>query len=544
MSKSVTKDQLSVLKQLAYSFNPDFEQEVIELAETISISKKFSKSEFLQFHQLLLFLSAYPISKKVHRAANLHLQQLATHIPSFLQNLLQATGIYGTPIICNFSFPLCVYLTKRYPREIFIHSVSADEETQTAFLKSMLPNIEYADIHRPEKDFKKRIAKFNTSGLTDLEWLLYTLGQSGLDMQTTELVYQQLGVFISWKQDKIKDSVSLLSGIDLPLYFHKSSADKHINFKKIINKELSAPYRLTKQQKQHIIDVARLTLVYLYSETEPFTHANVDDVTLFVLDRGISVALFGSAPEKRYLLESYIGYLVFKNNVPVAYGGGWIFGKRCQFGINILESFRGGDSAFIFARLLRVYHRYFGVSRFVVKPYQYGLHNPVAIKTGAFWFYYKFGFRPVDQKLKELADNEMKLKAQNHKHRSSFNTLRRFLRSNVELLLDPNSFPDYDCEVLSQNITRFINEKFKGNRQEAIEVCFKRLIKNIQIDVKMLNEETLVYAKQVSLLFCWKWDDALQKMYRRDIRKFIELKTKRPELSWIKHLQQFRAFWE
>lgn len=105
-------------------------------------------------------------------------------------------------------------------------------------------------------------------------------------------------------------------------------------------------------------------------------------------------------------MESYIGYLVLKNNIPVSYGGGWIFGERCQFGINILQSFRGGESGLIICEILRVYHQHFGVTRFVVKPYQFGLHNPEAIKTGAFWFYYKLGFRPENEQLKEQALQE------------------------------------------------------------------------------------------------------------------------------------------
>jgi len=48
-------------------------------------------------------------------------------------------------------------------------------------------------------------------------------------------------------------------------------------------------------------------------------------------------------------------FMMFKNGYPMAYGGGWLFGKRSLLGINIFESFRGGESAFVFAQLLRTY---------------------------------------------------------------------------------------------------------------------------------------------------------------------------------------------
>ncbi len=70
-----------------------------------------------------------------------------------------------------------------------------------------------------------------------------------------------------------------------------------------------------------------------------------------------------------------------------------------------------------------MYHQYFGATRFVVKPYQFGLHNPEAIKTGA-WFYYKLGFRPESEELRELALEEEKQKKINPNYKSAIATLK------------------------------------------------------------------------------------------------------------------------
>ena len=69
-------------------------------------------------------------------------------------------------------------------------------------------------------------------------------------------------------------------------------------------------------------------------------------------------------PSRRLPFESYIGYLAFKNGLPVAYGGGWIFFRRCKFGINVLDAYRGGEAAFLFAQLMRVYHQHFQCKSF------------------------------------------------------------------------------------------------------------------------------------------------------------------------------------
>jgi len=46
------------------------------------------------------------------------------------------------------------------------------------------------------------------------------------------------------------------------------------------------------------------------------TYTDEGSVTLFRLDRGIDVALFGMRPPWRLALETYFGYLAFKNGVP------------------------------------------------------------------------------------------------------------------------------------------------------------------------------------------------------------------------------------
>ncbi|NJM51440.1 MAG: hypothetical protein HC843_11690, partial [Sphingomonadales bacterium] len=61
--------------------------------------------------------------------------------------------------------------------------------------------------------------------------------------------------------------------------------------------------------------------------------------------------------------------------IPVAYGGGWVFGDRCEIGINVFDDFRGGESALLFGQILRVYRHHYRVRRFLVDPFQFGAGN-------------------------------------------------------------------------------------------------------------------------------------------------------------------------
>lgn len=538
------KEKTTTLKALLFQFDEKLEETKKEIINSLLNSVPNKPNDFKLLHQLLLSLLAYPSSKGMYSFTKNSMQSLLSKLennPS-LQTKLAGTGLVNTPIECNFSYEKVCFLIQQYSNQVFIHSATSSIETQKAVLKLILPSVEYSLIHEGEKDLKNRIAKLHTSKTqTDLEWLINCINNSQKSDEQKAFIYNQLGIFITWKVSDLTNSVSNLRGLNFPLYYHTKNIEKNIDFNNQLKKKLPKPTELSNEQKKQLINSAKLTLLYLYRETEPFKNANDDDITVFKLEHGITIALFGSKLEKRYSLESYIGYLVLKNNIPASYGGGWIFGERSQFGINILEAFRGAESSLIITELLRVYHQHFSVQRFVVKPYQFGLHNSEAIKTGAFWFYYKFGFRPENKKLQELALFELEQKTINPKHKSSDATLKKFTKSNIALQISESSYPNYDAEEISKSITNYINTKFEGNRKKALDSSFKLLSKNLELKKHNLNSADVEYAKQISILCCMKPNsNEWQKKNKKNILLLISLKPSKTELPWIQHLQKFK----
>ena len=548
ISETEFTEKLKQLKSLVFQFDKSANDTKAILLNDLILNVPKKRDAYLEFHHLLLCMMAYPSDVNLldltKKTTSQLLEKLSKH--KSLQDKLIGTGLLHTAIECNFTYQKTKHIIQHFPNQVSIHSASSSTETQKAVLKLILPNVEYSKIHAGEKDFKSRISEFHQSKhQTDLEWLLQTIEQSQTDNKTQTFLYNQLGVFIQWKVSSEKDSVSFLRGTNLPTYFHTTPLEKKIGLENIIKQKLPAPVKLSLKEKQQLIHSAKMTLFYLYRETEPFTNANEDNITLFHLDKGISIALFGSTNNKRYSLESYIGYLVLKNNIPASYGGGWIFGERSQFGINILESFRGGESSLIICELLRVYHQYFGANRFVVKPYQFGLHNPEAIKTGAFWFYYKLGFRPENIELRALAKKEEEEKLKNPAYKSEASTLRKYTKSNIALTLSEKSYLSFDSEILSQRITNYINTQFDGNREKAINQSFKLLKEALGINTKTWKAEDIDYAKQISILFC-SYPDSKKWMieHKKNIILLIQLKSAKTEFQWVKHLQSFKAFWK
>lgn len=74
---------------------------------------------------------------------------------------------------------------------------------------------------------------------------------------------------------------------------------------------------------------------------------------------------------------------------------------------NVFETFRGGESALIFSCVSAIVRHIFGSDTFTVDPYQLGYANTEGLKSGAWWFYYKLGFRSYDACARRVLSAEL-----------------------------------------------------------------------------------------------------------------------------------------
>ena len=130
-----------------------------------------------------------------------------------------------------------------------------------------------------------------------------------------------------------------------------------------------------------------------------------------------------------------MGYLVLANGVPVGYGGSSILFKQVNTGVNVFEEFRGSEASYLWVQVMRVYHSLVGCTRYIANPYQFGEGNREALRSGAFWFYYKLGYRPVVPEIRALAQSELKKKQMTPVHRAGIGTLRKLASCDMHLTL-------------------------------------------------------------------------------------------------------------
>ena len=548
LSPAATINQLHTI---CLQFGEPFRSAKIKLLKWTPEFDKWKAADILIYHDTLRTILCWPENKEIAALAKKAITRLADAIKKIvpfnksLEVKLNGSGMAGTEITGRFSYAITRWLVEKFGNLVKLHSSEATPETVRLFFRLLMPSVEYENISSGELSLLQRINKLKATNSSAIEWITNLFESSSLSNPEKEFIFNQLNVFITWKTDAINFNRSF-TGISTENIFYHHKLYRAPDYKKIVKTNLPLPARLSAEQKLQLIDMAKATLVLIYRETDPFSFASADAMELFNLEKGYSIGLYSMNREQRLSIESYIGYLVFKNGIPVAYGGGWIFGERCQIGINILARFRGGESAFIFSQLLRVYYQHFGVKRFVVKPYQFGKNNKEALQSGAFWFYYKHGFRPDNDQLQKLAMEELKKRKADKQYRTSISLLKKFTTANMVLLLSPTAVPVFDAALVSVAITNFINEYFDGNREKALLVCERKTKKELSIktirgwsnnEKKTLQQWSLLV--QATLLPV-NWKNSEKKLFVQ----LIKVKGNTREIEFIKLSQKHQRFWK
>ena len=268
-------------------------------------------------------------------------------------------------------------------------------------------------------------------------------------------------------------------------------------------------------------------------ETDPATYLKEDSIHLYHLERGVSIAIYGMPQPRQLPMESYIGYTLFKNGYPAAYAGGWIFGWRSDYGLNIYDQFRGGESAYMVAQVLRLYRQLFQIKYFQVEATQFGLDSTEGIATGVFWFYYKLGFRPVDAQLRQLAKTEFQKIKTRKGYRSSAKTLLKFTESNVFKKIEDKVQPGvYD---ITNKVKKMIIKKYGSNSQRAELECVNEFLVKTSCRDLFTNEEHEVL-KEVSL-----WASAMNITDINKLRIMLRMIKLKP-LDEYRYQEQLRLF--
>jgi hypothetical protein len=424
------------------------------------------------WHDCLLYLVAYPETAALHRAARAELRRVAgiarrmtTAGPARERRRLDGSGIAHTTSTFAFGWDVARWLATRFPRNGDIDSFGDGGAPLPDVLGAALPPLEF-DVAAGDGDSLSSLDAVRGRA-SRLAFLVAQFERLPCTDAVRALLFDSLDAFLTLRPRGAALSRTFARGLPAPVFVHRDGLVRGINLPALLGRRLRPARNLRTDLRQRAIDAACAMLASLGRETDAIALAYPRGVEWHDVGRGISVALYAMRPDRRDVLDSHVGMMLFKNTVPVGYGGGWPFAGTCRIGVNIFPPYRGGESALLFGQVLRVYRQRFGTQRFIVEPSQFGGDNTEGLRSGAFWFYYRLGFRPVEAEAAARADVENARMRSDPSYRTSIRALRQFSDGDLELGVGGDLEAPCETAHLSRAVTAWIVEKFGGDRSAA-----------------------------------------------------------------------------
>lgn len=474
------------LRRLSRDFDGVSAARKAEAIDALSRRAPGDDDALVAFHDALLFLLAYPQTEALRAQALRALEAVADQVEAIaaqagdepLSDALHGSGLPGTRIAVTFNLQVARWLSRRFPRDAGLHAVRGAVAGLRRILSQTLPPIEFETLAVDPDDAQDYLAELGADRAPDaLAWLIGQCDALAVPERLRRKLYDDLECFVRIASTRDGLSRTTLRGLDRPIFFHTAPLARREDARRLLDEPLPDEIALDADDRDRLLTAARGLLALLGRQTDPISDCDGRGVYAYDLGRGVVVALFSAAPADRPPLDSHVGMTLFKNGLPVAYGGGWPYLGTCKIGINIFEPYRGGESHFLFLSVLRAYRWLFGVQRFIVERYQFGRNNPEGIASAAYWFYYRLGFRSMRGDLDALAGAEWETLSTRKGYATPRETLLAFTEAHMELRLPgcPEGYDYADPADLSRAVTTAIVRDYDGDRAAFLVAMRGRL---------------------------------------------------------------------
>ncbi|MBI4636063.1 MAG: hypothetical protein HY727_06895 [Candidatus Rokubacteria bacterium] len=474
---------VDALAAVAARFGPEDRAAKLRLLGELAACPIGSAGLLLRLHEALCFLQAYPDDGEVLAHVELALGGLATRVARLgpaRRERLSDSGVAGTTLDYPFGLPMARWLHRHFGSDVDVRwrSFERGEQLEEA-LRLLVTHAEDDAFSEGGMGWRRWLRDARGGRrLSDLGLLLELFERVPLPGAVRDVLFESLALPIEWR---LRRGVSR-TGAKLPWarpFFHGAGLQRTgVDFVAEVLRPLSGLRRAPRPLAESLIQAARAALATRLRELHAFAHANPDDVLVVDPGRGLRIALIGLSPAFRLPLEGYYAFLVLKNGVPVSYGGGWQLFGALELGLNIFASFRQGESALVFAQVLRAYRVTLGMRTVVIDRYQLGHENAEALRSGAFYFYDRLGFRPRDPAVLAVLAAERRKLAADPRYRSPLPVLGRLAGAETYLTL-PGGSPEPETRLRSSQIaalvSRAIARGFGGDRARAVREARSRV---------------------------------------------------------------------
>jgi hypothetical protein len=439
----------------------------------------------IDLHDLLLFISAFPRHAGDSALAASELERLAGIAARMVErnathrHILTNTGIAGTPAQANYGIDLTRWLVTAEHEHVSLDSLDGEKDQVRNVLVAIAPAAEQEALEDERHDVLARV--MDAGGGSPLAWLVKAIDASTSDHRLRHTLWEACRPTIAVHAERSRLTRTWCRGIAPVPYHFTDGLRAVIDPRAVIERPLDPPLPLTDDQREHLLGAARGVLIGHLRETDTATLCDPRHIDLHDLGMGLNIALLHLPPGRRTLYDGYVGYVLFSAAVPVAYGGAWMFPGKTKVGINVFPAFRGGPSNLLFGQILRCYRQRYRVGCFEAENYQIGHGNPDGIRSGAYWFYHRMGFRTSDPDLVPIERAEHERMMNDRHHRTPVKVLRKLASRPMRLLIEPEPFPLFEPADLSEAVFKAFNAHPGGERRAALTAIIPRVMEALGI---------------------------------------------------------------
>src|SRR5438477_1982863 len=209
-----------------------FGENVAKIRRALSVLSKAKLTEadsLIRFHEMLLFIRAYPANASVARQADLILKNFESRVRQLSENDVdlsplddpEVSGIAGGSVTSNFSYAIVRWLVAKYSAQLSIDWDWFEEEDRFgATMPRFMPLLEddaMVEAHVPYREWV-RAAKGRRP---ELVWLIERFESLPFSDKTKASLYDSLKLHITWRYG-VRSSRTGMRLSAPRIFFHKS----------------------------------------------------------------------------------------------------------------------------------------------------------------------------------------------------------------------------------------------------------------------------------------------------------------------------------
>jgi hypothetical protein len=465
------------LESLKYSYGDGVSFSKLELLKKLERRRLAEADEIQRLHECLCFWRAYPDDRPLLEQVEGMLEHFAER--SDLRRHARAlsdSGIAGTPIYYSFFWPTACWLARHWPGELSIDWSAFENKGKIVdLLHLLLPYSETPVLDMLEFTPRRWLEKLKGPDESDAAFLIRRFRALRAADEIRETMFESIDVPIKLAPGAGSPSRTRARFGKWPVVYQtKPLSRKRPSLRRELLRPPLSIKSLSPREGERLIDLAREAMVTRSRDLEVFAQADRRDVRIVDCGDGLRFACIGAVPERRLMLEAVYGFLTLKNGVPAGYLLASSLFNSTEVAYNIFDTYRGAEAGLIFGRVISMMHYMFGADSFSIDPYQLGYGNEEGLQSGAWWFYYKMGFRPKDPDVRRVLRGELRKMKRNPRHRTDKATLEQLASEYLFLHTDPANkvaLGSLPLGAIGIRITRLLADRYGADREKGLREC-------------------------------------------------------------------------